>query len=660
VATPDESRKRLWRFKLNDTTTLEVSAAAGPTEKQIRRRGRWSLVLGTLVAALMVSAVAGAAVWTDQQDYAPGSVVTISGDNSNDAGYLPGETVVVSVSGPNGYEASCEAVADENGAWSCQVTLWDTDLAQGTYTYTATGQLSGTSESGTFIDAINIVSRDSTCSTDTNSFTTGDVVCPRVTGIGGPFPKSGEVKWWAPGLDPDSAASTFSDAFSVSTGNFNGVTHTVIACGTWTLRVFQPAGTLQDTHTFTVTGCAPANSAPTANANGPYSVNEGGSVALSGSGSDPDAGQTLTFSWDLDNDGTFETAGQNPIFSAVGRDGPDSQTVVLKVCDNGTPSLCDTDSTTVSILNVPPTVTLSGPNSADEGETKSYSYSTSDPGIETFTHTASCGANGTLSNDSFDGATGAGSFDCTFPDGPASSTVEVTVDDGDGGSDSDSIGVTVANVAPTVAASFASASVSCGSDNATLNVSFTDPGVDTHTASVDWGDGSSVEALGPVTSPFSTSHTYAAAGMYNAAVTVTDSDGDSGSDPTNAVTVNFTIVGGGILQPINPGPPTSVFKYKSTIPVKIKIADCDGSFPSTLEPQISVQKLNGGTPSGTEEASSTSAADSGTTMRFDLSNQQYIYNLATKPLSDSSATYQIKITITQTGQTIYATFGLKP
>ncbi|HWQ24311.1 MAG TPA: hypothetical protein VNK94_09430 [Gaiellaceae bacterium] len=113
-------------------------------------------MVGTLVAALMVSAVAGAAVWTDQQDYAPGSVVTISGDNSDGAGYLAGESVVVNVSGPNGYEASCEAVADENGAWSCQVTLWDSELAVGEYTYTATGQTSGATESGTFTDGGNL------------------------------------------------------------------------------------------------------------------------------------------------------------------------------------------------------------------------------------------------------------------------------------------------------------------------------------------------------------------------------------------------------------------------------------------------------------------------------------------------------------------------
>src|SRR3972149_1168108 len=113
---------------------------------------RFTAVLSA--AALLFSSVAtvSAAVWTDQADYTPGSVVTISGDNSNGAGYLPGEAVHVDVSGPNGYASPCDAIADENGAWSCQVTLWDSDLAVGDYSYTATGQTSGVSESGTFTD----------------------------------------------------------------------------------------------------------------------------------------------------------------------------------------------------------------------------------------------------------------------------------------------------------------------------------------------------------------------------------------------------------------------------------------------------------------------------------------------------------------------------
>ena len=60
MARSGDARKRTWRFKLNEGAILEVSALNGPTEKQIRRRGRLSLVLGTFVAALMVAAVASA------------------------------------------------------------------------------------------------------------------------------------------------------------------------------------------------------------------------------------------------------------------------------------------------------------------------------------------------------------------------------------------------------------------------------------------------------------------------------------------------------------------------------------------------------------------------------------------------------------------------
>lgn len=67
-----------------------------------------------------------AAVWTDLPDYSPGSVVTISGDSSDGIGFNPGEIVHVDVAGPNGYTASCDTFAADDGSWSCQVTLWET------------------------------------------------------------------------------------------------------------------------------------------------------------------------------------------------------------------------------------------------------------------------------------------------------------------------------------------------------------------------------------------------------------------------------------------------------------------------------------------------------------------------------------------------------
>ncbi len=61
------------------------------------------------------------------------------------------------------------------------------------------------------------------------------------------------------------------------------------------------------------------NDPPTVDAGGPYTVDEGSSVTLTATGTDPE-GQPLTYAWDLDNNGTFETPGQSVSFAGV--DGP--------------------------------------------------------------------------------------------------------------------------------------------------------------------------------------------------------------------------------------------------------------------------------------------------------------------------------------------------
>ena len=120
--------------------------------RQVRPRERWFLVAAILVASATWAGSAGAATWTDKDDYTPGSTVTILGDNSNAAGYLVGETVSVEVDGPNDWTAACTALVDATGAWWCQVTLAEGEQAVGSYAYTTTGLESGVSESGTFTD----------------------------------------------------------------------------------------------------------------------------------------------------------------------------------------------------------------------------------------------------------------------------------------------------------------------------------------------------------------------------------------------------------------------------------------------------------------------------------------------------------------------------
>src|SRR5204863_5727956 len=137
--------RRTWR------TALRRSGGGSDAHSRSTLVAACTLALG-LIALLALPGVAGAAVRTDQSNYAPGSPVTISGDNSDLAGYAPGETVNVVVS-HSGQSTSCSATADVAGAWSCQITLASDSSAIGSYSYTATGQISGVSQSGTFTDA---------------------------------------------------------------------------------------------------------------------------------------------------------------------------------------------------------------------------------------------------------------------------------------------------------------------------------------------------------------------------------------------------------------------------------------------------------------------------------------------------------------------------
>jgi predicted extracellular nuclease len=94
-------------------------------------------------------------------------------------------------------------------------------------------------------------------------------------------------------------------------------------------------------------GAFVVNYPPTVDAGGPYNVIEGSSVTLHAVGSDPDGGP-LTYAWDLNNDGTFETPGQDVTFDASALSAPSSYTVKVRVTDNG--GLTAVASATVNVI----------------------------------------------------------------------------------------------------------------------------------------------------------------------------------------------------------------------------------------------------------------------------------------------------------------------
>ena len=117
-------------------------------------------------------------------------------------------------------------------------------------------------------------------------------------------------------------------------------------------------------HDPVVIGLTP-NAQPTVSAGGPYTVAEGGTVNVSATGNDPNSGDTLSYAWDLDDNGSFETPGQSPTFSAVSDDGPGARTIKVQVTDSG--GLSAVASTAVNIENVAPTATFNAPASVFAG-----------------------------------------------------------------------------------------------------------------------------------------------------------------------------------------------------------------------------------------------------------------------------------------------------
>lgn len=209
----------------------------------------------------------------------------------------------------------------------------------------------------------------------------------------------------------------------------------------------------------------------------------------------------------------------------------------------------------------------------------------------------------------------------------------------------------VDNVAPTISGFTITvpAGPACQGQTNNVSVSFTvsDPADEAHdpiTGTITWGDSATTPITGRT---ISESHSYSA-GTYSLTVIVDDGDGgtddDGGStgdtNSTNSLIVNYNM--SGILQPINPGPPTSIFKYGSTIPVKVMITDCVGNPVPGLAPQVGTSMSSSLLPANPiNETMSTSDADTTGVMRY--SDGIYIYNFGTKHLADGNATYYMYV-----------------
>ncbi|MBX2852319.1 MAG: PKD domain-containing protein [Phycisphaeraceae bacterium] len=244
---------------------------------------------------------------------------------------------------------------------------------------------------------------------------------------------------------------------------------------------------------------------------------------------------TYQFDWDF-GDGTIlsdATLSESHIYADDG-----VYTVTLTVTSsNGDVS---TDTALVTVNNAAPVITglALDSTSVDEGGAVTLTGSFTDAGVLD-THTVSIAwGDGTTSNAVVDQAAGTFEATHTYLDDTAGA-IDVTLADDDGGSDVASESIAVTNVAPVITGlALNNTSVDEGG-LVTLTGSFADAGgLDTHTVSVAWGDGTTSSAVvDQATGTFEAVHTYLDDASAVIDVTLVDDDGDNDSG-TVSVTVN--------------------------------------------------------------------------------------------------------------------------
>ena len=272
---------------------------------------------------------------------------------------------------------------------------------------------------------------------------------------------------------------------------------------------------------------------PVANANGPYTANEGAFVQFTTAGTTAPGGQTLSYSWSF-GDGTSSPL-STPLKSYADN-GTYTVVLTVKTSAGGTSS----DTTTATIANAAPTGNFTAPYSLVEGTDYGLALTGYDAGTidrTTLEFSFDCGQGAGFTGWS----TTAKSVACPGVPDQRSVTVSGQLRDKDGAVTPFTRTLNATNALPVVAFAATSETASVASGTAvSFEGSFTDKGVNDApwTYTVAWGDGTP-SATGTATpgAPIAVSHPYTKPGTWYAMLSVKDKDGATGSSARIAVSV---------------------------------------------------------------------------------------------------------------------------